>query len=56
MSKKIITISLDSKINDKLENDKINKSKLVNFLIDNFFTCKNKKNLQENIKKFQRKP
>lgn len=41
MSKKTsITVSIDKAINDILEKKKINKSKLVDFLIDEFFEKK----------------
>ena len=42
MSKKKIAISVDSSVNEELEEKKINKSKLINHLISEFF--KNKKN------------
>jgi len=37
MTKKIINISIEKKINNNLESKKINKSKLINFLISEFF-------------------
>ena len=48
---KTISISLDPKINDILEKNKINKSKLVNFLIKKFFE---NIDCEEVIKKFLR--
>lgn len=47
-NKKTISISLDKNIHDKLEDDKINKSKLINFLMNRFF--KNNEDL-ENFKR-----
>lgn len=42
MSKKIISITIDKLLNKKLESGKTNRSKLINFLIEDFF----KKNKQ----------
>lgn len=38
---KKISISVDKDIDLLLEKNKVNKSKLINFLIDNFFNKKN---------------
>lgn len=49
MSRNKISISVDKKIDEILETRKINKSKLINFLIGEFF--KNNKNIEEFKKK-----
>ncbi len=49
-NKKIISITLDRAINNIMEEKKINKSKLINFLIDNFI-----KNEEDMLKNFLRK-
>ena len=48
---KKISISIDKKINDKLSDEDINKSKFVNFLIEKFFISAN---YEENIKNFKK--
>lgn len=49
---KTITISLDRKLNNVLEEKDINKSKLVNFLIKTFFE---KADCEEIIKNFSKR-
>lgn len=44
-----IGVSIDSKINDKMIKASVNKSKLINKLLEKFFEN------EENIKKFSRK-